>query len=74
VAKRCVILFESLVQLEAIAAASMSSDLKVARLMASAGAQGAMANVEINLEGIADKGYVQSTREEIRSLRGRLET
>jgi glutamate formiminotransferase len=72
VAKRCVILFESLVQLEAIAAASMSSDLKVARLMASAGAQGAMANVEINLEGIADKGYVQSTREEIRSLRGRL--
>jgi glutamate formiminotransferase/formiminotetrahydrofolate cyclodeaminase len=74
VAKRSVALFESLVQLGTIAAASMSSDLQVARLMASAGARGALANVEINLEGIADAGYVQSMREQIGALRRRLET
>lgn len=74
VARRSVALFESLVQLETIAAASMSSDLQVARLMASAGARGALANVEINLEGIADAGYVQSMREQIGALRKRLET
>lgn len=74
VAKHSVVLFESLVQLEAIAAASMSSDLQVARLMASAGARGALANVEINLKEIADAGYVQSMREQIRALRKRLET
>lgn len=74
VAKRSVALFESLVQLEAIAAASMRSDLQVGRLMASAGARGAMANVEINLEGIADAGYVQAMREELAALRKRIET
>jgi formiminotetrahydrofolate cyclodeaminase len=73
VAKRSVALFESLVQLQAIAAASMSSDLQVARLMASAGARGALANVEINLDGIADAGCVQSMREQIGALRKRLE-
>ncbi|GAC1685511.1 MAG: hypothetical protein PVS2B2_24550 [Candidatus Acidiferrum sp.] len=74
VARQSVALFECLVQLEAIAAASMRSDLQVARLMASAGARGALANVEINLEGITDAGYTKSMREKIVELRKRLES
>src|SRR4029077_12577875 len=62
VAERSVALFERLGQLASIAAASMKSDLEVARLMAAAGARGALANVEINLDSIADPGYVKSMR------------
>src|SRR5246500_103789 len=62
VAERAVALLARLVQLETIAAASMKSDLKVARLMAEAGARGAIANVEINLDGIKDIGYVKDMR------------
>jgi glutamate formiminotransferase/formiminotetrahydrofolate cyclodeaminase len=72
VAERAVALFERLGQLETIAAASMKSDLKVARLMAEAGARGAMANVEINLDGIKDTGYVAAKRHAITGLRDRL--
>jgi len=72
VAERTVALFERLGQLEAIAAASMKSDLEVARWMAVAGARGALANVEINLEGIADPDFVAKMRESVASLRERL--
>jgi formiminotetrahydrofolate cyclodeaminase len=72
VADRTVTLFERLGQLAAIAAASMKSDLEVARLMAAAGAKGALANVEINLDGIKDAGYVTATREKVSALRERL--
>ena len=72
VAEQAVALFERLKQLEAIAAASMKSDLEVARLMAAAGAQGALANVEINLDGLKDAGYVATVRAKIASLRGKL--
>jgi formiminotetrahydrofolate cyclodeaminase len=72
VAERAVALFERLGQLEAIAAASMRSDLQVARLMAEAGARGALANVEINLDGLTDAGYVSSMRVTIAALRQRL--
>ena len=72
VAERAVALFERLKQLEAIAAASMKSDLEVARLMAAAGAQGALANVEINLDGLKDAGYVATARAKIAELRGKL--
>lgn len=72
VADRTVTLFERLGQLAAIAAASMKSDLDVARLMAAAGAKGALANVEINLDGIKDAGYVAATREKVLALRERL--
>src|SRR5438309_2893165 len=72
VAERAVALFERLKQLEAIAAASMKSDLQVARLMAAAGAQGALANVEINLDGLKDANYVASMRTKITTLRERL--
>src|SRR5262249_22674818 len=65
VAERTVALFERLGQLASIAAASMKSDLEVARLMAAAGVKGALANVEINLDGITDAGYVTSMREKV---------
>jgi glutamate formiminotransferase/formiminotetrahydrofolate cyclodeaminase len=61
-----------LLQLERIAAASMKSDLQVARLMAVAGAQGALANVEINLEGLKDVSYVQRMRERVAEVRKQL--
>ena len=72
VAERAVVLFERLRQLESIAAASMKSDLRVAKLMATAGAEGAMANVEINLDGIKDAAYVAAKRHAITKLRDRL--
>ena len=72
VAERAVALFERLGQLSSIAAASMKSDLEVARLMATAGAKGALANVEINLDSITDAGYVASMHEKIGALRQRV--
>jgi glutamate formiminotransferase len=72
VATSTVALFERIGQLATIAAASMKSDLDVARLMAAAGAKGALANVEINLDGIKDAGYVTAVREKVSALRERL--
>ena len=72
VAERTVALFERLKQLEAISAASMKSDLQVARLMAVAGAQGALANVEINLDSIKDASYVLTVRGKVAALREKL--
>jgi glutamate formiminotransferase/formiminotetrahydrofolate cyclodeaminase len=72
VAERAVALLERLRQLETIAAASMKSDLQVARLMAEAGARGALANVEINLDGVKDSTYVTAKRKAITSLRSKL--
>jgi glutamate formiminotransferase/formiminotetrahydrofolate cyclodeaminase len=72
VAERAVALYERLGQLASISAASMKSDLEVARLMAAAGAKGALANVEINLEAITDAGYVASMRERVATLRQRV--
>jgi len=72
VAERAVALFERLGQLETIAAASMRSDLKVAKLMAEAGARGAIANVEINLDGIKDREYAAAKRRAIATLLDRL--
>ncbi len=72
VAERTVELFERLGQLDAIVAASMRSDLQVARLMAEAGARGALANVEINLDGLTDAAYAASMRRKIEALRERL--
>ena len=72
VAENSVALLERLGQLGPIAAASMKSDLEVARLMAAAGARGALANVEINLDGIKDAAYVASMRQKITALRERL--
>jgi glutamate formiminotransferase/formiminotetrahydrofolate cyclodeaminase len=72
VAECTVVLFERLRQLESIVAASMRSDLQVARLMAGAGARGALANVEVNLDGLTDAAYVGSMRAKVAALRERL--
>jgi len=40
--------------------------------LAAAGARGALANVEINLDSIADAGYVASMRTKSAALRERL--
>jgi formiminotetrahydrofolate cyclodeaminase len=72
VAESAVAVFERLGQLGPIAAASMKSDLEVARLMAAAGARGALANVEINLDSISDAGYVATMRQKAAAVRERL--
>jgi glutamate formiminotransferase / formiminotetrahydrofolate cyclodeaminase len=55
-------LFDLLGQLEGISSASMSSDLRVGRLMAAAAARGALENVAINLESITDAEYAAAMR------------
>jgi glutamate formiminotransferase/formiminotetrahydrofolate cyclodeaminase len=72
VAERTVALFERLGQLEPITPASMSSDLKVGRLLAAAAAEGALANVEVNLDTITDTAYVAGMRQKTAALRERL--
>ncbi|MGB7844135.1 MAG: glutamate formimidoyltransferase [Candidatus Acidiferrum sp.] len=72
VAEEATRLNNRLLQLEAIAAASMKSDLEVARLMAVAAAKGALANVEINLEGLKDAAYVEKAKGKVGELRNQL--
>ena len=72
VAESTIALFERLGQLNPIVAASMRSDLEVARLMAAAGVRGALANVEVNLDGVTDAAYVSSMRANVAALRNRL--
>jgi glutamate formiminotransferase/formiminotetrahydrofolate cyclodeaminase len=72
VAEQTVALYERLGQLEAIFAASMRSDLRVARLLAAAGARGAMENVEINLDSLTDAAYVAGLHAKLAALRARL--
>jgi len=72
VAELCVSTLERLGQLEALAPASMRSDLRVARLMAVGGAQGALESVEANLESLADAAAVQIVRARAKLLLGRL--
>ena len=47
----------------------MASDLTVAVALAKAAVTGALANVEINLEGMSDAAFVASTRERVAALR-----
>jgi glutamate formiminotransferase / formiminotetrahydrofolate cyclodeaminase len=48
---------------------NMKSDLTTASALASAAVEGALANVEINLESIKDAAFVAATREQASSLR-----
>jgi glutamate formiminotransferase / formiminotetrahydrofolate cyclodeaminase len=72
VAHKAAEIFDRLGQLEAISSASMSSDLRVARLMAAAGARGALANVAINLDSITDASFVAAMRNQATEIESRL--
>jgi glutamate formiminotransferase len=72
VAEAAVALQERLAELEKISAAAMRSDLRVARLMATAGARGALENVEVNLESLTDAAYVQAMRARAKLVEARL--
>lgn len=72
VARKAVEIYERLGQLESISSASMLSDLRVARLMAAAGARGALANVAINLDSITDASFVASMRKQSSEIEARL--
>jgi len=64
--------FEKLVQLEAMAAPSMLSDLRVGRLMAAAATRGALENVAINLASIHDSSYVSEKKSRAAAIEARL--
>jgi len=72
VAQAAAEIFERLGQLEAISSPSMLSDLRVGRLMAAAGARGALENVAINLESITDAAFVAKMRNEASTVEARL--
>jgi glutamate formiminotransferase len=72
VARAAAEIFERLGQLEAIASPSMLSDLRVGRLMAAAGARGALENVAINLESIIDAAFAAKMREQSAAVESRL--
>jgi glutamate formiminotransferase len=61
-------LFERLGQLEPLSSPSMLSDVRVARLMATAAVRGALENVAINLESVRDASVGERVRSECRSL------
>jgi len=65
-------LFEKLVQLEAMAAPSMLSDLHVGRWMALAAARGALENVAINLASLHDSFYVSEIKSRVAAIEARL--
>jgi glutamate formiminotransferase/formiminotetrahydrofolate cyclodeaminase len=65
-------IFEKLVQLEAMAAPSMLSDVRVGRLMAVAAARSALENVAINLASLHDSSYVSEMKSRAAAVEARL--
>ena len=72
VARRAAELFDRLGQLESISSPSMLSDIRVGRLLAAAGVRGALENVAINLESVADATFAERMRAESASLLARV--
>jgi formiminotetrahydrofolate cyclodeaminase len=50
----------------------MASDIKVGRLIAAAGARGALENVAINLESITDAAFAARLRTEAAAIAARV--
>jgi glutamate formiminotransferase/formiminotetrahydrofolate cyclodeaminase len=72
VARQSADIFERLGQLERMSSPSMLSDIRVGRLMAAAAVRGALENVAINLESIADGDFNKRVRAEAEALLGRI--
>jgi glutamate formiminotransferase/formiminotetrahydrofolate cyclodeaminase len=72
VAEAAADLIERLRQLEAITPASMASDVRVGKLMAVAAANGALANVQINLETLSDSAYISKMNSRVAAVEARL--
>ncbi len=72
VAEAAADLLERLRQLEGITPASMASDLRVGKVMATAAANGALANVQINLETLSDSAYVSKMNSRAAAVEARL--
>jgi glutamate formiminotransferase / formiminotetrahydrofolate cyclodeaminase len=72
VARRSAEVFELLGRLESISSPSMFSDIKVGRLMAAAGARGALDNVAINLESMTDAAFAARLRSESAAIAARV--
>jgi len=72
VAEAAVEVYERLGRLESISSPAMISDLRVGRLLAVAGARGALVNVAINLDGIADAAFVQTMKTKATALEAKL--
>jgi glutamate formiminotransferase / formiminotetrahydrofolate cyclodeaminase len=68
VARKAADVFERLGQLESMSAPSMSSDVRVGRMMAATAVRGALENVATNLEGIKDAEFVNRARSESRAI------
>ncbi len=72
VARKSAEVFELLGRLESMSSPSMYSDLRVGRLMAAAGARGALENVAINLESITDTAFASRLHSESAALAARV--
>lgn len=72
VADRALAVRDKLREMEAIASPAMRSDLVTARWMAVAAARGAMENVVINLESLADGAYVAEMKAKLATMESRL--
>jgi glutamate formiminotransferase / formiminotetrahydrofolate cyclodeaminase len=72
VARRSAEVFELLGRLQPISSPSMASDIKVGRMMAAAGARGALENVAINLESITDADFAARLRTESAAIAARV--
>jgi glutamate formiminotransferase / formiminotetrahydrofolate cyclodeaminase len=72
VARQSAAVFELLGRLESMSSPSMYSDLRVGRLMAAAGARGALENVAINLESVTDTAFANRLRSESAALAARV--
>jgi glutamate formiminotransferase/formiminotetrahydrofolate cyclodeaminase len=72
VARKSAEVFELLGRLESMSSPSMYSDLRVGRLIAAAGARGALENVAINLESITDTAFASRLRSESAALAARV--
>jgi glutamate formiminotransferase / formiminotetrahydrofolate cyclodeaminase len=72
VARKSAEVFELLGKLDSISSPSMNSDIRVGRLMAAAGARGALENVAINLESITDAAFTGRLQTESAAIAARV--